>query len=238
LDREKDSEIIDKMIDVLAKKALHMDDICWEILFTLIAKKELRTNQLYRSVIRFSSKISKKAFHDHLKHLITQGFIERKEEDPQNVTYGLTKESQLAIDDPESVSRMMAIIEKSDEFSIKVDVEEEFRKLTEKELEQHVDRDICRILSLNLHELKSYVQYELKTDETMSNRDFWKFVGNPTYRMLERSVLEDCRHSERYKRKLFEKIEDLISQIRPDKALLKERETKEKDSSNNSSKTQ
>ena len=227
MDEEKDSEVLNKMIDVLAKKVLHMDDICWEILFTLMAKKELRTNELYRSVIRFSSEISKKAFHNHLKHLVTQGFIQRKEEDPQNVTYGLTKESQLAIDDPGNASKMMAIIE-NDEFLKPFDAKEEYRKLTEKELEQHVDRDIHRILSLNLHELKAYVQYELKTTETMSNRDFWKFVGNPMYRMLERSVLEDCRHSEEYKKKLFERIEVLANEIRPDKELLREREERKK----------
>jgi DNA-binding HxlR family transcriptional regulator len=237
LDEEKDSEITTKMIDVLAKKVLNMDDICWEILFTLMAKKELRTNQLYRSVIRFSSEISKKAFHDHLKHLVAQGFIERKEEDPQNVTYGLTKESQLAIDPPENVSKMMQIIE-DHEFLKPIDVKEEYRKLTEKDLDQHVDNDIRGILSLYLHELEAYVQYELKTSETMTNRDFWKFVGNPMYRMFERSILEDCRYSDRYKLKLFERIEGLMSETRLDKALLKEREERrKKDLRNNSSKS-
>lgn len=59
------------------------------------------------------------------------------------------------------------------------------------------------------------------------------------YRMLERSVLEDCRRSEAYKKKLFEKIEGLISEIRPDKALFKEREeSRKKNSSSDSSKAQ
>lgn len=236
LNGEKDSEVIDKIIDVLAKKALELDNVCWEILFTLMAKKELRTNQLYRSVIRFSSDISKPTFHDHLKHLVTQGFIERREKDPQNITYGLTKETQLAVDGPQNVSEMMAIIE-NDEFFKPVDVEEEYRKLTEKELDQHVDNDIRRILSLYLHELKAYVQYELKTSETMTNRDFWKFVGNPMYRMLEGSISEDCRHSEEYKKKLFEKIEGLIHETRPDKALLEEREERRKKGLRNNSST-
>jgi hypothetical protein len=144
------------------------------------------------------------------------------------VTYCLTREVELAIDDPESVSEMMKIIE-DDEFLKPFDAKEEYRKLTEKELEQHVDHDIHRILSINLHELKTYVQYELKTSENMSNRDFWKFVGNPMYRLLERSVLEDCRHSEEYKKKLFEKIDSLTNEIRPDKDLpvKRERRTKE-----------
>jgi hypothetical protein len=117
----------------------------------------------------------------------------------------------------------MAFIE-DDEFLKPVDGKEEFRKLAEKELDQHIDRDIHRILSLSLHELKAYVQYELKTSETMSKRDFWRFIGNPVYRMLERSVLEDCRRSEEYKKKLHEKIDGLINEIRTDKALLKEKE--------------
>ena len=108
---------------------------------------------------------------------------------------------------------MMAIIE-DNEFLKPVHAGEEYRKLTEKELDQHVDNDIRRILSLCLHELKAYVQYELKTSETMINRDFWRFVGNPMYRMLERSILEDCRHNEEYKKKLFEKIEGLICESR------------------------
>jgi DNA-binding HxlR family transcriptional regulator len=234
LNGEKDAEIIDKIMDVLAKKALHLDDVCWEILFTLMAKKELRTNQWYRSVIRFSSDISKPTFHDHLKHLITQGFIERKEEDPQNVTYGLTKETQLAIDGPQNMSEVMSILEDNG-LSQPFDAEVEYRKLTEKELDQRVDNDMRRILSLYLHELQAYVQYELKTSENMTNRDFWIFIGNPMYRMLERSILEDCRHSERYKGKLFGKIETLISETRPDKALLEER--KRKGLQNNSSKS-
>jgi mRNA-degrading endonuclease HigB of HigAB toxin-antitoxin module len=133
--------------------------------------------------------------------LIEQGFIESREEDPQNVTCALTKESQLAIGDPRSASKMMAIIE-NHEFLKPADVKEKYRKPTEKELEQHVDHDIHRILSPNFHELKAHIQYELKTTETMSNRDFWKFASNPMYIMLERSVLEDRRHSEEYKKKL------------------------------------
>jgi hypothetical protein len=65
--------------------------------------------------------------------------------------------------------------------------------------------------------------------------DFWRFVGNPMYRMLERSILEDCRHSEEYKKKLFEKIEGLITETRPDKALLEEREERRKKHSRNNS---
>ena len=221
MDEKTDGSAMNEKIGELGEKILQLDDICIEILLTLMAKKELRTNQLYRSVIRFSSSISKPTFHDHLKHLVSQGFIERKEEDPQNVTYGLTKESKFAVDDLEGVSRMMKIIENMEGLR-PYGPKERYRKLTEKELEQHIDHEIKSILSLNLHELKTYIQYELKTTETMSNRDFWKFVGNPISRLLERSVLEDCRGSEEYKKKLFEKLDILINELKGDKEPLNE----------------
>ena len=43
-----------------------------------------------------------------------------------------------------------------------------------------------------------------------SDAAFWKFVGNPSYRMQEKSIVEGCRASEVYKKKLFEKIDLLI----------------------------
>ena len=52
---------------------------------------------------------------------------------------------------------------------------------------------------------------------------FWNFVGNPLYRMLEKSIEESCRHSEKYRKELFEKIDARINELRSDKELLKER---------------
>jgi chaperonin cofactor prefoldin len=72
-----------------------------------------------------------------------------------------------------------------------------------------------------LHELKNFVQYDLKLDKTQSDADFWKLVGNPMYRMHERSVVENCRKSERYKEKLFEEIDFIIGLLKHRKYLEK-----------------
>jgi hypothetical protein len=46
--------------------------------------------------------------------------------------------------------------------------------------------------------------------------------------MLEKCLVEDCRKSKEYQNKLFEKMDVLINELRPDKELLKEREERGK----------
>jgi hypothetical protein len=70
----------------------------------------------------------------------------------------------------------------------------------------------------------------LKLDKSVSDAVFWNFVGNPLYRMMERGIVENCRGSERYRMRLFEKIDALRNQIRPDRELPREREEREKKS--------
>jgi len=46
-----------------------------------------------------------------------------------------------------------------------------------------------------LHELKAVIDYDLKIKEKESDTEFWKFIGNPLYRLFERSIAEKCRNS-------------------------------------------
>lgn len=107
--------------------------------------------------------------------------------------------------------------------SIKFDLREYYKKLPETELDKIVDRDLNTTLALSLHELKNLIQYDLKIDKEESDADFWNFVGNPLYRMHERSIAENCRESDEYRKKLFDKIDMLINKFRSDKELLKKR---------------
>jgi hypothetical protein len=58
------------------------------------------------------------------------------------------------------------------------------------------------------------IDYDLKIDKLESDAGFWKFIGNPMYRMHERRLAEKCRESNRYKERLMEKIEEFISNLR------------------------
>ena len=42
------------------------------------------------------------------------------------------------------------------------------------------------------------------------------------------SIAENCRNSEKYQERLFEKIDVLINELRPDQELLREREERRK----------
>ena len=52
-----------------------------------------------------------------------------------------------------------------------------------------------------MYELKSIINYDLEISRFESDAAFWKFVGNPFYRMQEKSIVEDCRAIEEYKKK-------------------------------------
>lgn len=97
--------------------------------------------------------------------------------------------------------------------TIKFDRKEYFKKLTDKQIDKIVSDDLSNALGRNLHELKNFVEYDLNLDKFDSASAFWKLVGNPIYRMHEKSIVEECRDSSRYKEKLFSKIEVMKREI-------------------------
>jgi hypothetical protein len=90
------------------------------------------------------------------------------------------------------------------------------------------DIDLNRVLTQNLFELKTFIDYDLKLDRPERDAVFWKIVGDPIYRILEKGIVENCRNSEKYQKTLFEKIDALINELRPDKELLRERKERGK----------
>jgi CRISPR/Cas system-associated endonuclease/helicase Cas3 len=94
-------------------------------------------------------------------------------------------------------------------------------------LDEAIDKDLHTVLAQNLFELKTFINYDLRLDKPESDAVFWNFMGNPLYRLVERSIVENCR-SKKYRERFFEKINALIKEIRPDKELLREREERAK----------
>ena len=77
-----------------------------------------------------------------------------------------------------------------------------------------------------LDELKNYVKHDLRLDKQESGESFWKLIGDPLYRMLEKRIAVDCRANEAYKKRLFEKIDMLINELRNGKILFRQRNPK------------
>ena len=228
--KENEDSIRDQKIDEILKKHRELDDICVEIFFTLMAYKRLRFNELHRTLKKFGTDISKPSLIDHLKHLKKQKLISRKREDFQNVSYGLTDEINSLLNIPEEdIKKWVENVIEGKNLPKKFrllpfDAKEYYGKLSEKQLDEAIDKDLNRVLTQNLFELKTFINYDLRLDKPESDAVFWNFVGNPLYRMLEKGIVEDCRNSEKYRKKLFEKIDVLINELRPDKELLRERE--------------
>ena len=207
----------DKRIDEISNKMFEIDDICHEIFFTLMAYKKLRFNELHRYLKKFGTDISKPALIEHLKHLIKQKLIKRKREGFQNVSYSLTEEIRSLLEvSPEDLKKWLEdfenAIKRSPHLTI-VDEKEYYEKLPEKELDLQIDSDLKSNFCLNLHELKNMINYDLKMDKDESIAAFWKFFGNPLFRMHEKTIAQRCRDSEWYRKKLFEKMDILSVQF-------------------------
>jgi DNA-binding HxlR family transcriptional regulator len=235
MDKKNEDSIHDQKIDEILEKHKKLDDICIEIFFTLQAYKRLRFNELHRYLQMFGTDISKQSLIEHLNHLRRQKLISRKKEGFQNVTYGLTDEINSLLTIPEeNIKEWIEDLIEGKKLSKELkllkdfDLKDYYSRLSEKQLDEAIDKDLNTIMAQNLFELKTFVEYDLKLDKPVSHAVFWNFVGNPLYRMLERSIVEDCRQSEAYRKKLFEKIDVLIGKIRPDRELLKEREERKK----------
>jgi DNA-binding HxlR family transcriptional regulator len=229
-----DGDERDKKIDEILEKHRKLDDICREIFFTLHAYKRLRFNELHRRLKIFGTDISKPALIDHLKHLLELKLISRKHEDFQNVSYGLTDEiiSVLGLSEEETRERVERFLDDTvmpeDFRGIPFDEKEYYRRLSAKELDEEVIKDLDGVITQNLFELKSFINYDLKLEKTQSDAEFWGLVGNPLYRMVEKRIVENCRESEIYRNMLFEKIDFLIDALRPDRELFREREERGK----------
>lgn len=212
----------DKRIDEIADKfAFELDDICHEIFLTLMAYKNLRFNELHRYLRKFGTEISKPSLIEHLKHLTKQKLVKRKRADSQNVSYSLTEEIlSLVQTDPENVKGWLDYLEKSDGRLphklriLKLDEEKYYENMPEKELDREVDQDLESTCCLNLHELKNMIDYDLRVEKDESGAAFWKFIGNPLYRMHEKTIAGKCRASDRYREKLFAKINRIIDDYR------------------------
>jgi len=216
----------DKRLDELSMIGFELDDICSEIWLTLMAYKRLRFNELHKRLKQFGTDVSKPSLLEHLNHLVERKLIERREEGFQNVSYGLTEEiCSLLLVSQEDIESWFEDLEKTNKRLpphlrlMKFDAKAFYNNMSEEQLEREINRELNFTFGLNFHELKNFIQYDLKLDKTESDADFWKLVGNPMYRMHEKSIVENCRESERYRKKLFGRIDFIIGLLKHRKYL-------------------
>jgi DNA-binding HxlR family transcriptional regulator len=210
----------DQKIDELIKKHRKLDDTCVEIFLTLMAYKRLRFNRLHDTMKMFRARISKPSLIDHLEHLRKQKLISRKREGFQTVSYGLTDEVTSLLTAPdEDIRKWLEIhieeknLPKNRRTLRPFDTREYYDRLSEEHLDKAIDKDLDRVFLQNLFELRTFINYDLKLDRRGRDAEFWQLVGNPLYRLLEKSIVENCR-SEKYRQRLFERIDAQVERLK------------------------
>jgi DNA-binding HxlR family transcriptional regulator len=226
MNKKIDDATRDKILDELLEKHAALDDICREIFLTLWAYKKLRFNELLRALKKLGIKITQPTLTDHLQHLIEKRIVEKEDgyslrEDINSVLHPSQEELrewlEVFLNDKNLPERLRPL---------KITGKEFYSLLTDNEVDRMAVKDLADTLSLNLHELKSFVNYDLEIGKFESDAAFWKFVGNPMYRMHEKTIVEKCRNSEKYMNSLFEKIDVFIDEFRSDKELFRKRKEK------------
>ncbi|MCW4019375.1 MAG: hypothetical protein NWF00_11975 [Candidatus Bathyarchaeota archaeon] len=208
----------DKKLEELLAKHDALDNNCRQIFLTLLAYKSLRHNELMRTLKKLGIKMERPTLDSHLKHLVDSGLAEVKTAF-QFSSYTINKDVKTFLG-PLSQEEVQKWLEKRNEFVpkylqvTKFDRKEHFKKLTDNQLEKMVGNDLKNVLESNLYELKNLVEYDLNLSKFDDDSAFWKFIGNPIYRMHEKSLVEKCRDSPEYKKKLFSKIELMMKEFR------------------------
>jgi DNA-binding HxlR family transcriptional regulator len=208
-----------KLADLLAKHDL-LDDNCREIFLTLLAYGGLRHNKLMNTLKQLSIKMTRQTLDAHLEHLVGAGLVECKTAF-QYSEYSLTKEIDVFLGafSQEELKKWLDYQRKDENLderfrAVEFDLEKYYKMLSDKELDEMVSDDLNNALGLGLHELKNFIEYDLKLDKFDSDSAFWKLVGNPIYRMHQKTIVEKCRDSPEYKMKLFSRMEAMINEFR------------------------
>lgn len=211
----------DKKSEELLEKHESLDDNCKEIFFTLLVYGGLRHNRLMNSLKQLGIKMSRPTLDTHLKHLLKTGLVEC-ESTFQYSEYRLTKDIYELMRplNMEEIKQHLESEQKAERDlpkafrSLNITTKEFYDRFSDEEIDELVHKDIRYLLVSNLLELKEVVSFDLSR-KFDSNEAFWKLVGNPMYRMLEKSIAMRCRDCPRYKKKLFNKIEEMRNQYNP-----------------------
>jgi DNA-binding HxlR family transcriptional regulator len=207
-----------KSEDLLAKHEA-LDDNCKEIFFTLLVYGSLRHNKLMSFLKQLDIKISRPTLDTHLKHLLESGLVECKTAF-QSSEYKLTSDIYELMR-PLNLEEIKQHLEREKEEEKKlpkglqrlnITREELYATFSDEKINDLVEKDVEYLLVSNLLELKEVVIFDLN-HKFDSNEVFWKLIGNPMYRMLEKSIANKCRDCPRYKEKLFNKVQEFETQF-------------------------
>jgi hypothetical protein len=172
-----------------------LDEYCERIFSLLmVTNKKYRFNELHRQLGSFGAKMSKPTLIDHLQHLQGKGFIQRREEDKQNVSYKVNWKKFEDMKDDLAFKRRL---------ELNLQNEETFKSLS-------LDEQITTLTSIftigELRYLKLYVLDILEPDKKPEHRFSYIFMHKllDMYRLW---LLDICKESKANSQKALEMIQ-------------------------------
>jgi DNA-binding HxlR family transcriptional regulator len=186
-----------------------MDAQCNIIILTLLAYEKQRFNKLFRILKYYDPKLSTRTLAEHLKHLTNKGWIIRKEEAKQYVTYELT-EDKINFLKP----AIPEIKEQVEEWS---SIEDKLSgaKITKINLSP---KDFANFLFLDmistyLEELKREITFKFTTENISKDIDFILF-DKPAHRELAKGLINKCLENAEFGAEVILKIDELHEKIK------------------------
>lgn len=210
----------DKKSEELLAKHSALDENCKDIFFALLVYKGLRHNKIMNALKQLNTPMSRPTLDTHLKHLVESGLVECKTAF-QSSEYSLIKDIYELMR-PLNFDEIKAHLELEKENEknlpeglrrLNISGKEFYASFSDERIDKMVNTDIEYLFVENILELKELVDYELNLEEFDSNDVFWKLVGNPMYRMHEKSIAQKCRDCHLYKEKLFSKIDAMRTEF-------------------------
>ncbi|WGM88574.1 MAG: hypothetical protein NUK63_06520 [Candidatus Bathyarchaeum tardum] len=180
-----------------------LDDHCARIFSLLMASlNEFRFNELHRTLEQFGAKMSKPTLIQHLQHLQERGFIVRKEEEKQKVTYEVNWEK---------FDYLKKSLEHKQRIILNNKNQERFKELEPKEQLE----TLCFILTLGeFLRIKIELDDVLEPDKKPEHRFSYLFMSKflDVYRLWFQDTLNALTKKE--VQELMVPLEKLISDVR------------------------
>lgn len=208
-----------KSEELLAKHSA-LDENCKHIFLVLLVYGCLRHNKILNALKQLNTKMSRPTLDTHLKHLVESGLVECKTAF-QSSEYSLIKDiyELMRPRNMEEIKQHFELEKENEKYlpvglrRLNISRKEFYASFSDERIDDLVNKDVEYLLVSSFLELKELVAYELSLEEFDSDDVFWKLVGNPMYRMLEKSIAGKSRDCPRYKEKLFGKIEAMRTEF-------------------------
>ena len=175
-----------------------LDGTCFKILTIMtLFKPSTHFNELFRELKERNMEMSKPTLSAHLKHLVEQEYVIKKEEEnSQFVTYSLNTEKTEQLKEVANRTKKIAKAFKENE--------REFYSLSE---EDQVSVVIATELSRKVEEIRALIDYRLHPND-LGRIVYANFLDSPLLYIGQKWIIKKSLEDEHYRKKILKLLDD------------------------------